>query len=201
MHASNPTVWGPKTWEMLHLITLKPNQPIQTYQEFFYYLSFVLPCKKCQHNYSEHLKQLPIPTNKKQLANWLIQIHNRVNQTVNKEQVNPQQILTHWQQVSHTKQSLLDILSPVMYYLIMTHPGYYKITPEITKAHQLIWLNLPQFFSHLPDSTPLQTYLTSNPPPILYKEKYFAWFKQLHRDFHREVPKLERIKCDVVCRI
>ena len=98
MHASSPSVWGPKTWEMLHLITLKPNQPIQTYQAFLSSLSFVLPCKKCQRNYSEYLKQLPIPNTKRQLANWLIQIHNRANQTIHKEQVNPQQILTHWQQ-------------------------------------------------------------------------------------------------------
>lgn len=201
MHASSPTVWGPKTWEMLHLITLKPNQPIQTYQAFLSSLSFVLPCKKCQRNYSEHLKQLPIPNTKRQLANWLIQIHNRVNQTIHKEQVNPQQILTHWQQVYQTKHSLLEILLPVMYYLIKTHPGYYKMTPEIKKAHELIWLNLPQFFSHFPDSTLLTTYLSNHPPPILFKEKYFTWFKQLHQDFHREMPKMVPMKCDVVCRI
>lgn len=199
---SAPSVWGPPTWKLLHLITIKPTQPITTYQEFFYYLRFMLPCKKCQHNYTEHVYHLPIPKYKKDLSLWLIQVHNRVNQSIHKEQPLPSQLLSHWQQTHQEQTSLLSLIIPVMYYFIQSHPGYYKTTPEFHQAHQLFWNTLPLFFSHLPDSTPLTHYLTTHPPPILYKERYFTWFKQLQKHFHyKTTTPLQQMHCDKVCRI
>lgn len=170
------------------------------YQMFFDYVRFLLPCKKCQRNYTEHISQLPIPHTKKELASWLIEVHNRVNQSIDKPTVPLTDMLTHWQQRYKQIPSLASILIPPVYYIIHTHPGYYKMTPEYQYAHQQFWTHIPLFFSHLPDTAPLQTYLINHPPPILYKEKYKQWFKQLQENF---LPKqhYKRLHCDEVCRL
>jgi hypothetical protein len=195
-----PRVWGPPMWELLHLITIKPNQPMTVYQMFFDSIRYLLPCKKCQRNYTEHVSMLPIPHTKKELASWLIAVHNRVNQSIDKPTVNAPEMLTHWQQRYKQVSSLATILIPPLYYIIHHHPGYYKITPEYEKAHQQFWTYIPLFFSHFPDTLLIKNYLTQHPPPILYKEKYKQWFKQFQKQF---LPKqrYQSIHCDNVCRI
>jgi len=88
----DPNIWGPSAWVFLHTITLTyphnpTNQDKKNYKLFFYNLANVLPCTYCSHNYSIHLKQLPIDSflaNKKSLVQWLLQIHNLTNNNLKK---------------------------------------------------------------------------------------------------------------------
>jgi len=90
-----PSVWGPHGWKFLHYVTLgypmdPTNQDKQNYKQFFDNLANVLPCVKCSENFKDNLKNYPIgPSleNRDLLIRWLIDIHNSVNDELNKPNV------------------------------------------------------------------------------------------------------------------
>lgn len=103
-----PEIWGPHAWIMLHSITLGyPDNPSQNDKinmlNFINSLSYVLPCEKCRINLSKHLQSHRLDDNvlssRKNLVNWMIDIHNEVNRENNKP------ILTH-------EEALTKILEP-----------------------------------------------------------------------------------------
>lgn len=81
----NQNVWGPHAWFFLHTISF--NYPINPttedklrYKSFFYDLQHILPCKYCRNNYRKKLKENPIRLDsRKDLFEWLVDIHNEVN--------------------------------------------------------------------------------------------------------------------------
>jgi FAD-linked sulfhydryl oxidase len=86
----DPEIWGPSAWMFLHTITLNyPENPTyqdkHSYKVFFDSLKNVIPCPKCRGHYKQNLIQFPIQLNsKKELSQWLIDIHNQVNIKNNK---------------------------------------------------------------------------------------------------------------------
>lgn len=83
-----PSIWGPCAWFFLHTITFAyPSCPTEedkwNMKQFFESLQPVLPCKKCQLNFSKHFEKHPLTydilCSKKELIKWLIDIHNDVN--------------------------------------------------------------------------------------------------------------------------
>ena len=89
----DPEIWGPNAWLFLHTITLVyPHNPTQNdkdlYKHFFINLKNILPCDWCSHNYKIHLNKYPIDkylNKKKDLVQWLINIHNETNKLLNKD--------------------------------------------------------------------------------------------------------------------
>jgi len=92
INSINPNIWGPSGWKFLHYISLGyPDNPTdrdkQNYKNFFYSLSNVIPCQKCSNNFKKNLNDYPIDNsldNRESLSKWLIDIHNSVNQELNK---------------------------------------------------------------------------------------------------------------------
>ena len=86
-----PKVWGPPAWRFLHLITFQyPENPSdkdkKNYYIFFNSLKDVLPCPNCREHYSNHFKKHPIQLeSRKELIEWLIDIHNEVNLMLGKK--------------------------------------------------------------------------------------------------------------------
>lgn len=89
-----PNRWGPYAWVFLHSITLTyPDDPTeeekQEYKNFFVSLQYILPCRKCRQNYQANLEKHRLDDhalkNKKNLTNWLIDIHNCVNKDTGKK--------------------------------------------------------------------------------------------------------------------
>jgi len=88
----DPEVWGPNAWILLHTITLVyPHKPTNNdklnYKKFFNSLDKILPCDWCSHNYKIHLNKYPIENylnSKKNVVQWLINIHNETNKVLNK---------------------------------------------------------------------------------------------------------------------
>lgn len=86
-------VWGPPGWLFLHCITfgypyaINPNNPDHQHKKrdyaiFFKSLGNVFPCKYCRESYLKFIKELPIEpflNSRKDLTDWLYQIHNKVN--------------------------------------------------------------------------------------------------------------------------
>lgn len=101
--------WGPAGWKFLHIITFAyPDQPTLQQQkaamDLFSSLQFMLPCPACQGHYQEFFKQNPIPvTNAVDLQKWLVNLHNSVNQRLQKP-------LVTWEQAKsmYTKPSFLQ---------------------------------------------------------------------------------------------
>jgi len=86
--AIGPDKWGVHGWKFIHHIALGyPNNPTENdkndYKNFFTLLGNVLPCSICSDHYNEHLLIYPLTdivlSNKINLINWTIDMHNEVN--------------------------------------------------------------------------------------------------------------------------
>jgi FAD-linked sulfhydryl oxidase len=89
----DPKIWGKHTWIFLHSITLNyPDNPtdeeITNHYNFFTNLSNILPCYKCREHYKLNLKKKKLTKkilkSKELFIKWLIDIHNTVNISNNK---------------------------------------------------------------------------------------------------------------------
>lgn len=89
-----PEIWGRYCWNFIHIMTLgypmKPTENEKThYRKFFNNLIHVLPCEKCRHNMSSHLKKIPLTNDvlngRNNLVKWGIDFHNIVNYYTGKE--------------------------------------------------------------------------------------------------------------------
>ena len=87
----DPNVWGPPAWEFLHSVTFQyPENPAnfgrKKYYSFFESLKHVIPCPTCKSHYTQHFERYPIRLDsRKDLIEWLIDIHNEVNKITNKK--------------------------------------------------------------------------------------------------------------------
>ena len=87
----DPTIWGPPLWKFLHSIpfaygadrlqaTPKEQKHMYTFLES---LKHVLPCS-CKLNYKKHFKENPPRlNNRRELFEWLVDLHNTVNMEFN----------------------------------------------------------------------------------------------------------------------
>lgn len=96
-----PTIWGPPAWIFLHSITFNyPKNPsikdMNSAKNYFTNLWKVLPCEKCQRNYIIHLQKKPLTDqilgSRILLINWLIDIHNLVNEQTGKTKITYQEV-------------------------------------------------------------------------------------------------------------
>jgi|SRR3990172_4033162 len=83
--------WGPSGWVFLHSIAHNYDPAIHdraAFKRFFTDMGAVLPCIYCRESYQEFIKELPIDDYLKKpgdLAQWLYQIHNKVNQKLRQQ--------------------------------------------------------------------------------------------------------------------
>lgn len=93
---SGPNTWGPYGWNFLHFVTLgypinPNNEDKKNYKLFFESLRNILPCPKCAKHYEENLKVLPLTDDilddKEKFIKWLIDVHNRVNVSTGKPEM------------------------------------------------------------------------------------------------------------------
>ena len=93
---SGPNAWGPYGWNFLHYVTLgypknPDNDDKKNYKLFFESLKNILPCPKCAKHYEENLKVLPLTDDilddKEKFIKWLIDVHNRVNVSTGKPEM------------------------------------------------------------------------------------------------------------------
>ena len=90
-----PAVWGPYGWKFMHYVSLGyPESPSENdkrdYKAFFTSLQNILPCEKCQVNYQKNIYDHPIDNaldNRNSLVKWIIDIHNRVNKELGKNEL------------------------------------------------------------------------------------------------------------------
>lgn len=82
--------WGPHAWTFLHYLTFNyPDNPTPEEQQdaelFFTSLKSLLPCDECKTNFVNELELFPIDTRSKfSLSNWLVNVHNSINNRLHK---------------------------------------------------------------------------------------------------------------------
>lgn len=83
-----PDVWGPYGWKFFHFIALGyPKNPTEedkiNYKTFFTLVPSILPCSICSNHYANNLKKYPITdeilSDRINLFNWTVDMHNEVN--------------------------------------------------------------------------------------------------------------------------
>lgn len=86
----SPSIWGPYFWNAMHIATLGypdiPNDADKSAAgSFFESLARLIPCPICRSHYSEFLKSDPPQVESRTtLVYWLYNIHNKVNQRLEK---------------------------------------------------------------------------------------------------------------------
>lgn len=139
----DPNQWGPDTWRFLHILTFQSHASVQDLKKFFHNIKYLLPCPNCRKNYDLHVTQVPFPENKKQIPKWLIKIHNRVNESVQKPIYEEDRMYDYWKEQSkHVSNSKELGIWTFIVCSVHTHPGIHKITPEVQAAHEYFWKHL-----------------------------------------------------------
>lgn len=81
----NAELWGREGWHFIHFICLNyPDQPTpndkKEYKQFFELLCKVMPCPPCGIHFEQNMENHPIRLDsKKELFEWSIDMHNKVN--------------------------------------------------------------------------------------------------------------------------
>ena len=90
----DPAIWGPHLWFFLHSMSFcyaeNRLSPTKTEKKDMYIflksLRTVLPCTVCKENYSNYFNLYPPRLNsRKELFEWLVDLHNHVNTEVSKK--------------------------------------------------------------------------------------------------------------------
>jgi len=124
----DPDVWGPPTWIFLHTVTLNyPNNPTmydkKYYKNFFINLHYILPCEWCSKNYKQHLLKYPIDNylnTKKNLVQWLINIHNEVNKIFNKNTIDYFEFINIYKKIYNKKKTFFTFYNIILILCIFT---------------------------------------------------------------------------------
>ena len=125
-----PNIWGPHGWKFIHYVSLGyPDNPTiddkNLYKNFYYSLQDILPCEKCRINYKKNIMENPIDPhleNKDSLVKWVIDIHNKVNEELNKPKHEYQEAIDIYLNATQ-EQPILDycfrtiILLIILYFL------------------------------------------------------------------------------------
>ena len=123
-----PDLWGPHGWKFMHYVSLGyPDNPTNDqktlYKNFYYSLQDVLPCEKCRINYKKNIKEHPIDThleNKDSLVKWVIDIHNKVNEELNKPKLEYQEAIDLYLNATED-QPILDYCFKIIVLLIILY--------------------------------------------------------------------------------
>ena len=87
MNVTNPKIWGPPLWDILHYLTFQynPKDAKKIERIFTFHLTNLMPCKHCRIHYRKYIKAHPIQLQSREsLSRWLVKIHNKTNAQLGK---------------------------------------------------------------------------------------------------------------------
>ena len=102
--ALNPEVWGPKYWFVLHTIAMCYPHSInevtkKKYYDFIQNLPIFLPDEEIGNKFSQMLDKYPVSPyldSRKSFIKWMHFIHNKVNETIGKEEISIDESMKHY---------------------------------------------------------------------------------------------------------
>ena len=119
----SPNVWGSTGWAFIHYVALGyPNEPsmldINNYKNFYFNIGHVLPCDTCKKHYNTMIAELPPNTqNQDTLFKWTVDIHNKVNQRLNKNIISYHEATDIWK--NQTKNNASTYQYPIYIYIVI----------------------------------------------------------------------------------
>lgn len=149
-------------------------------------MRFLLPCETCQNNFARHLAVFPVPGNKEELGEWLVDLHNRVNLNLGKSLANREEMVAFWKEKEKTVETIEDTgLMEAMEYMVMAHPGYYQITLEEIQAHLYFWETVPGLLSDKWKGVGVLRRFVQDEmltiDTVAHKQDYKEWFADLQK--------------------
>ena len=131
-----PNIWGPPAWLFLHSITFQyPETPTfadkENFRTFFEKIQYVLPCPTCREHYTQNINSNPIRLNsRKELIEWLIDIHNEVNQKSGKRVLQYEEVYKKYNEIydvnTSSKLPTFNIAFSLIIILLIVIIYYYK---------------------------------------------------------------------------
>ena len=102
-----PEVWGPFFWHTIHITALGyPEKPTYAHKkaakEFFESLQYLIPCEVCRKHYVQNLTVMPITPHldrRQDLFKWTIELHNRVNQQLQKPIMSEPEVVQYYKRL------------------------------------------------------------------------------------------------------
>lgn len=86
--------WGPKLWKLIHTISYYAPTQLSDIQKknYYYFYTFLIPrcimCIKCQMHYRRMMEKFQFDgSTRDELINYSIELHNRVNRRLRKQQL------------------------------------------------------------------------------------------------------------------
>lgn len=142
MSFTDPKIWGPKAWDLLHRLSFCITDDY-TANQLFKSLVLILPCCTCRDNLAKHMKALPLTKSTAGFSMWVFDIHNMINKSTGATEANPA-ILKKYSRECRLQKSDVVFLR----YVIKAHPGSRKVSKEYIEALQ-IFLNIVCKYSNV----------------------------------------------------
>ena len=133
MKAISPKVWGPSGWSLLHRLSFCFKNAKEAH-DFYKTLIYILPCPKCRKNVEGHFVNLPIPKKASEFPEWLWKLHNRVNLSIDKNDIDPITFDSVRNKYIYTCHDIQSCESTFLLAIAETHPGGRKIHEEYLKS-------------------------------------------------------------------
>ena len=103
-------IWGPKAWHLLHIFSINNNLKIpnsKKHNYFIFYNSFIylIPCLVCSEHYGNIINNIyPLieeRINRKYLIKWVYNVHNIVNEVINKPKYSYKKFIENKIEINH----------------------------------------------------------------------------------------------------
>ena len=111
--------WGHYGWSFIHYTALgyptyPTNEDKRNYKLFYYNLQNTLPCAKCARNYKKNISEHPIDPfliSSDELFKWTVDIHNMVNNELNKPSFTYEEARNHYNSEKYDYNYIFKIIS------------------------------------------------------------------------------------------
>ena len=106
-HPLSPNEWGNNCWRFLHASSFAwPEKPSVDQREsakcFYENLGNMLPCPRCRKHYKAHIRKNPPKVrSREELSMWLVDLHNEVNRSQGRPEIDYGTVKRHYLENSH----------------------------------------------------------------------------------------------------
>ena len=204
MRAVSPFKWGPSAWALLHLISFNPDISMQKAKGFLRTLKEILPCPMCREHFADNLEDLNFPRTPARLGKWMYDLHERVNNNLDKKHK------MSYEKVKHVWQGNLDEVKGFQHLdlwkfllsIVEAHPGKHVVTKEYMKASKAFWELLVDVLpnSMIDAKDHLTKYMEKfaiDDDVLVSRAKYKVWVERLYKEFEgREISQRLNIATD-----
>jgi hypothetical protein len=201
--------WGPSSWQLLHLVAYsRPDSEL-----FFNTIKHILPCKFCRASTTEFMeKELPLHPQRHNIARWLYDLHNRVNQKLREQSKTDktirdpgpdpsfEEVTEKYRKFLTYTPSQLKVIPGADFMFTLGYNYPEKPTSDQISHHYQFWDSLLEFmpYNHLRDG--YRSFVAKRPiePALQSRSTYMRWVHSLLKRLCRAKMRTYRGMCQHV---